>query len=121
MSEEVLVVDKVESGVFFLLSLDSTLALLDQENARGLRDDLNEFLGADKEEPSVRAVLGCGSDEPNLPLGTVVIDNEGDLVMKVEGGWKWIRIGGRQVDYPSTYSWEYLTNEQMHQWFQVVA
>lgn len=112
MSEEVVIVSEVQSGTFFVLTLDSTVALLDKENARGLRDDLNKFLGADKQPGYVVTgiTFPSGCAEPDLPVGTRFVDNteEKDIVIKTgPSKYKWLTKWGAPVDTSIEYDWEF--------------
>lgn len=121
MSEEVIIADTIETGVVFVISIEGVQAHLHHDAARVLRDELNEFLGADKQPGTIGITFPRGTDEPALPIGTRLIDNEGDVVERVEDGWKWVQIDGDKVSRPSVYSWDTITNEYEHKWFQVVA
>lgn len=120
MSEEVVIVDEVVGDVMFVLRLDSCIAHFDKDNARKLRDSLNAFLGADKQPGSTETKFYGNVAEPDLPIGTLLRDNEGDVLEKVEDGYQWIEIGGDSIDYPSVYRWATLVDEDMHRWFEVI-
>jgi hypothetical protein len=121
VSEDLVLVDEVQSDAIFLLKLDSAIAFLDEESARDLRDRLNVFLGADKQPGTISITFPRGTDEPDLPIGTRLIDNEGDVAERVEDGWKWVKVGGHDVDWNGVYSWDTITSESGHKWFRVVA
>lgn len=123
MSEEVVIVSEVQSGTFFVLTLDSTVALLDKENARGLRDDLNKFLGADKVQGqnTIGIVFPKGVPEPDLPVGTRLRDNEGDIAARMDDGWAWVELFGDVINRPTSYTWEEIQDAVAHKEFTVIA
>lgn len=123
MSEEVVIASEVQSGTFFVLTLDSMVALLDKENARGLRDDLNEFLEVDKVDANATGVtFPKGVREPiGLAIGTLLVDNDGDVAKRVVGGWSWHKLDGYEVKYPSVFDWEEIQNSVTHKEFRVIA
>jgi hypothetical protein len=121
VSEEVVIVDEVMGDPMFVLRLDSCVALFDKENARGLRDRLNQWIGADNHTGSTGIEFPAGCDEPNLPYGTLLIDNENDIAQRVDNGWKWVRLDGDPVKDPATFNWYDITDSPNHRWFRVVA
>lgn len=108
--------DTVEAGVFFVLGVGEETALLDQDSARRLRDDLNEFLGADKQPGAETAgykvgdVIPSNSKEPDLPMGSLVQDDSDyqDIAKRVETGWVWVKVLGKRHEGPDpVWNWEY--------------
>jgi hypothetical protein len=119
VSEEVVLVDFVDAGPMFVLKLDSCMAVLDEDNARGLYNELREFLGMDKENAVTIGITfpqGCG--EPDLPIGTKLLDDEGDTLQRVEGGWEWHTVGGEHPWFGDVYPWSTVSNEHS---FTVIA
>jgi hypothetical protein len=116
VSEEVVIVDEVFGDPMFVLRLDSCIALFDEPNARNLRDRLNGFLGADKQDAGTQWEVGdfieAHSAEPDLPIGSLIQDHSSyrDIAEKVEDGWKWVTLLGdrsRSDDRPWNWlSWE---------------
>lgn len=92
--------DVVESGVMFVLGVGKSVAHLDEENARLLRDDLNRFLGEDKQPSNCLWNVGdriesC-SDEPDLPVGSIIKDHSvyNDRAVRTADGWRWQTLLG---------------------------
>lgn len=91
---------QVDSSVMFVLGVGNSVAHLDEENATMLRDALNEFLGFDKQkaDPNPPATIGItfpkGCAEPDLRIGTKLLDDEADTLIRVEGGWMWHEVSG---------------------------
>lgn len=116
MSEEVVIADEVQAGVFFVLSLDSMVALLSKEAARGLRDDLNKFIGDDKSANvlwKVGDLIPRGSEEPDLPIGSKIKDDSeyGDIAVRTDGGWKWVTVLGGVNDERCPWKWNLFAND----------
>jgi hypothetical protein len=104
--KEVVVVGEFTAAVLFVIEAGGSHIYLDEDNARRLRDDLNQFLGVDKQDASrlepaspwyVGQVFPKGSIEPDsLPVGSQIKDhsNYQDIMEKTEEGWKWIKVLG---------------------------
>lgn len=121
MSEEVILVDEVDADVMFVLRLDTCIGLLDVDGARDLRDRLNEFLGADKVNPNAVTIgikFPRNSEQPDLPLGTKLLDDEGDTLERVEGGWSWHTVDGVHPWNDDVHPWEIVSHEHS---FTVIA
>src|SRR5690349_12615920 len=121
MSEEVVLGSELETGVLFTLYADSVMILLDKSGAQKLRDELNDFLGEDKHPIVTGLEFPAGCSEPGLPVGSKLIDNEGDIAIRVELGWQWRALDGMPLSNPTTYSWDEITDSDVHKWFRVVA
>lgn len=119
MSEEVIIVDEVVGDTMFVLRLDSCIALFDQDNARLLRDNLNEFLGMDKQPGNILWKVGDEiahfSQEPDLPIGSQITDSSTykDKAERTEDGWMWLTLLGNihKANDKDPWPWE-AWNEQ---------
>lgn len=107
-----MLVEFVDAGPMFVLKLDSCMAVLDQDNARDLYDELREFLGMDKQPAfmptGVTFPSGCA--EPDLPVGTKFVDStkERDILVKTgTNKYKWLTKWGSPTKDPVEYSWEF--------------
>lgn len=114
---------EVDAAVMFVLGVGNSVAHLDKENARLLRDDLNEFLGADKQKTDPDAVtIGISfpryCDEPDLPVGTKLLDDEGDTLIRVDGGWSWHTVEGVYPWDGDVHPWSTVSREHS---FTVIA
>lgn len=47
-----------------------------------------------------------GSKEPDVPLGTRLKDDSGDILVKQEKGWRWSAIGGTEMHGSPVISWD---------------
>jgi hypothetical protein len=118
VSEEVILADEIQTGVFYVIHAEDTVILLNQERARELRDRLNEFLGADKQPATTGIKFPRNSEEPDLPLGTKLLDDEGDTLERVEGGWSWHTVDGVHPWNDDVHPWEIVSHEHS---FTVIA
>ena len=92
---------EVFSAVAFVLEVGDSVAHLDEDNARLLRDELNKFLGAD-EQPGLESkwklgdVINIDAEEPDLPVGSRIQDDSSyaDIAEKTEDGWVWVTFLG---------------------------
>lgn len=112
MSEEVLLSSEFNTGVFFTLSVEGVVILLDKIGAIDLRNELNEFIGEGNTSSEPR-FYDVDCDEPDVPVGTRLRDSEGDILEKVDDSadgrnWSWVVIGGEQQSRHSTYPWKYV-------------
>lgn len=124
MSEDVVLGSEIETGVFFTMYTDGVLTLLDKEGARKLRDELNEFLGEDKQITKVGIQFPAGCDEPDVPVGTQLEDNTGDILEKMSNNpdkknWRWVQLNGQWESRAGTcYTWDFVQDNYS---FTVVA
>jgi len=122
---EVVVVDEFYGAVLFVLEAGGVQIHLDQKNAGDLRDELNKFLGVDKQdagrlEPAstwyVGQVIPKGSESPDMPVGSRVQDSSEyrDIAVKREDGlWEWIKVlGSLDVAKSSDpFNWSYFKDD----------
>jgi len=86
-----------DSSVYLGLSREDAVDLLGQ-----LRVALGDYVGM---------LIHKGGPEPDVPVGTQLLDNEGDTLEKTEEGWKWAIIGGEYQYGSSVYRWETVCND----------
>jgi hypothetical protein len=124
VSEDVVLSSEIETGVFFTMYTDGVLTLMDKECARKLRDELNEFLEEDTRLAKTGIQFPQGCDEPDVPVGTKLMDNTGDILEKLNDNpdkknWRWTLIGGERQSYDgSCYTWSFVQDNYS---FTVVA
>jgi hypothetical protein len=115
VSEDVVLGAELGTGVFFTLYAEGVMILLDRSGAAKLRDELNEFLGADKQASGwkVGDLIPKGSDEPDLPIGSKIKDNSeyGDIAVRTEGGWRWATVMGSANDERVPWRWRLFAND----------
>lgn len=117
MSSEVIVADEIQTGVFYVINAEDTMILLDKERAKELRDELNLFL---EEVPVNKTglVFARGVSEPDLPIGSKLLDDEGDTLERVVGGWQWHTVDGAHPWDGDVHPWVKVSNEHS---FTVIA
>lgn len=120
---EVVVVGEFYGAILFVIEAGGTHIHLDKENARKLRDELNEFLGVDKQyagrlEPAspwyVGQVFKAGSNEPHeLPVGSQLQDDSPyeDIMEKTDDGWEWVKVLGASPSEPRNLNWDNWKND----------
>lgn len=121
MSEEVIVADEIQTGVFYTIKAEDTMVLLDKDRARELRDELNEFLGevpVNKNAVTIGITFPKGVPEPDLPVGTKLMDDEGDTLIRVDGGWTWHTVEGVHPWDDDVHPWSRVSYEHS---FTVIA
>jgi hypothetical protein len=118
VSEEIVLVEFVDADPMFVLRLDSCMAVLDKPNAEELYARLGGWLGKDKQPISIGIQFPRNVDEPDLPLGTKLLDDEGDTLERVEGGWSWHTVDGVHPWNDDVHPWEIVSHEHS---FTVIA
>jgi hypothetical protein len=87
-----------DSSVYVGLTREEAVDLLDQ-----LRTALGDHRGTH---------LRKGDPEPNLPVGTKLLDDEGDVLIRHNNGWRWSTIRGQiQWDGEDTHDWSTVSSE----------
>lgn len=86
-----------DSSVYLGLTREEAVDLLNQ-----LRSVLGDYVGMH---------ISRGAEEPEVPIGTKLVDNVGDTLEKVDDGWRWAVIDGEHQYGNSVYRWETVGDE----------
>lgn len=100
---------------FRIVYADSYTLTLDRAEAQDLYDKLSVAL-------NVPAKTGMhfpmGVSEPDLPIGTKLLDDEGDTLIRVDGGWSWHTVEGVYPWDGDVHPWSTVSREHS---FTVIA
>lgn len=82
---------------------DSSIFLsLSRAEAQSIYEQLGKALGVNE---IVGTMIARNAAEPDLPVGTRVQDNTGDIGIKTQFGWKWEYIGGELMTASEPVDW----------------
>lgn len=100
---------------FKIVYADSYTLTLSRTEAQDLYDKLSVALNV---AVSTGITFPRCCDEPNLPIGTKLLDDEGDTLERVEGGWSWHTVMGEHPWDGDVHPWSRVSNEHS---FTVIA
>lgn len=100
---------------FRIVYADTYTLTLDRAEAQDLYDKLSVALNV---AVPTGMTFPRKSEEPDLPVGTKLLDDEGDTLVRVDGGWSWHTVSGVHPWDGDVYSWDTVSYEHS---FTVIA